>query len=58
MQTRQPDVHRAVAAAVQAEQAVQEERNRRALELLLAKDAALKASEVKVRGARGQGEGC
>ena len=48
MQARKPDVARAVEAAVQGEQAVQEERNRRALELLTAKDAAIKAAEVKV----------
>jgi hypothetical protein len=48
MQSRQPDVSRAVEAAVQVEQAVQEERNRKALEVLSSKDAALKAAEVKV----------
>lgn len=36
---------------MQAEQSVQEDRNRRALELLQAKDAALKAAEAKVWGA-------
>ena len=48
MQARKPDVARAVEAAVQGEHALQEERNRRALELLTAKDAAVKAAEVKV----------
>ena len=48
MQARHPDVTRAVEAAVQGEQAVQEERNRRSLELLSAKDAALKAAAVQV----------
>ena len=54
MQARHPDVARAVEAAVQGEQAVQEERNRRSLELLSAKDAALKAAAVQVWG-RGAG---
>ncbi len=40
---------RAIEAAVMAERAAQEERNRQALELLHSKDAALKAALVKVR---------
>lgn len=45
-------MRRAVEAAVQAEQTVQEDRNRRALDLLQAKDAALKVAETKVRQQR------
>ncbi|GAX83158.1 hypothetical protein CEUSTIGMA_g10584.t1 [Chlamydomonas eustigma] len=48
MQARRPELARAVEAAIQVEQAVQEERNRKALEVLSSKDAALKAAEVKM----------
>eukprot|EP00798_Chlamydomonas_sp_ICE-L_P001822 gene1822-33241_t len=47
LQARHPDVGRVMATAVQQEQASQEERNRRALEMLLSKDTALKAVEAK-----------
>ncbi|GLC48074.1 hypothetical protein PLESTB_000056300 [Pleodorina starrii] len=39
LQSRQPDVARAVEAALVREQALQDERNRKALELLMSKDA-------------------
>ncbi|KAG1664653.1 hypothetical protein FOA52_011790, partial [Chlamydomonas sp. UWO 241] len=47
VQARVPDVARAIDAALSAEQAAHEVRNRRALELLHQKDAALKAAEAR-----------
>ncbi|GIL54010.1 hypothetical protein Vafri_9567 [Volvox africanus] len=49
LQSRQPEVTRAVEAAIMREQALQEERNRKALELLVAKDAGIKELEDRVK---------
>ncbi|GLI68386.1 hypothetical protein VaNZ11_012718, partial [Volvox africanus] len=49
LQSRHPEVTRAVEAAIMREQALQEERNRKALELLVAKDAGIKELEDQVK---------
>ncbi|PNH12227.1 hypothetical protein TSOC_000854 [Tetrabaena socialis] len=48
LQSRHPEVTRALEAAVGREQAMQEERNRKALELLMGKDGRIKELEAQV----------
>lgn len=54
LQGRHPDIHRAIEAALQGERAAQEDRNRRSLELLHAKDASIKVFELKTTTLEGE----